>query len=254
VESDPSGARVQVNGAPKGLTPLTLADLPLGAYAVRLELRGFDPQTRDVSLTQGAPAAQLRLSLAPAAPATGAADVVSTPAGATVSVDGRPAGTTPLSGLKLAPGVHRLDIGLDQHEAWSGTVDIVPGRRSRVEAQLRPLFKPAAPTPSPVDANHVYANTPSEVDVLARKVSGNSPSYPSDRAPRLKSGERVSVVVSFLITEAGEVQDVTVQESGGRIVDDVVVSAIRTWKYQPATKGGTPVRVRMLFKQTFLGA
>jgi serine/threonine-protein kinase len=254
VESEPAGARVQVNGAPRGQTPLDLVDLPFGVYAVRLELTGYDAQAQDVSLTADSPAAQLRVNLVAAAPATGAADILSTPAGAAVSVDGQAAGTTPLSGLKLKPGPHRLEVALDGHETWSGTLDVVAGRRGRVEAQLRPLAKAKAPpTPEPVDATRVYANTPSEVDVLARKVSGDSPSYPSDRAPRLRSGERVSVLVSFLITETGDVQDVAVQESAGKTVDEVVVSAIRTWKYQPATKRGTRVRVRMLFKQTFLG-
>jgi len=99
----------------------------------------------------------------------------------------------------------------------------------------------------------VYANTPKDVDTLARKVSGESPSYPSDRAPRLRSGERVSVTVSFVVTENGEVEDVTIEESGGRVIDEVVASAIRGWKFQPARKRGTLVKVRTIFKQTFLG-
>jgi TonB family protein len=91
------------------------------------------------------------------------------------------------------------------------------------------------------------------VDTLAKRVSGSSPSYPSDRAGRLKSGERVSVLVRFLVSEAGEVQDVTVVESGGKVVDEVVTSSIRDWRFQPATKRGTKVKVRVTFKQTFLG-
>jgi TonB family protein len=56
-----------------------------------------------------------------------------------------------------------------------------------------------------------------------------------------------------MVTEAGEVRDVSVVESGGKAVDDVVVSAIRGWKFQPATKRGTRVKVQVAFKQTFLG-
>jgi TonB family protein len=254
VESEPAGAQVLVDGVAKGRTPLDVADLPFGAHGVRLELRGYDSQTHSVSLAAESPNAQLRVKLTPTAPTTGTAEIVSKPAGAAVSVDGRPAGQTPLSGLKLRPGAHRLEIALDQHETWSGAVDVVAGQRAYVDARLRPLPKPSArPTPPPVDTSRVYANTPNDVDVLARKVSGNSPSYPLDRAPRLRSGERVSVVVGFLIADTGEVQDVAVQESAGKVVDDVVVSAVRTWKYQPAMKRGTPVRVRIVFKQTFLG-
>jgi hypothetical protein len=48
-------------------------------------------------LSAGAAKSEVRFVLArPAAPEQGGADVVSTPPGASVSVDGRPVGTTPL--------------------------------------------------------------------------------------------------------------------------------------------------------------
>jgi serine/threonine-protein kinase len=255
VESEPAGAGVRLNGKDRGRTPLQLADLPFGIYEVKVELKGYEAQARDVSLHAGSPLAEVKVALArPAAAPTGAADVVSTPAGATVTVDGRAVGRTPLAGLKLRPGRRRIAIALDQHETWTGTVDVAAGETGRVEVRLRPQPKAIVPpTPPPVDTARVYANTPADVDTPAKKLSGSSPSYPSDRAGRLKSGERVSVVIRFLVTEAGEVQDVTVVESGGKAVDEVVVSAVRTWKYQPARKQGTPVKVQVLFKQTFLG-
>jgi serine/threonine-protein kinase len=255
IESEPPGARVSVNGQAKGETPLQLSELPLGSYQVRVEQKGYDPQTRDVRLEAGSAAGVLQFALVKSAAAVpGAADVVSTPPGASVSVDGRAVGRTPLAGLKLRPGRHRLELALDEHETWRGTVQVAAGETGRVEVRLQALPQPAAPpTPEPVDVARVYENTAREVDTLARKVSGSSPSYPSDRAPRLRSGERVSVLVRFVVSEAGEVQDVAVAESAGKAVDDVVVSAVRGWRFQPATKRGTRVRVQVVFKQTFLG-
>jgi TonB family protein len=92
------------------------------------------------------------------------------------------------------------------------------------------------------------------VETLARKLSGASPSYPSGRAPRLRSGQRVSVLVRFVVTDAGDVSDVMVVESAGKLVDDVVVAAVRGWKFEPATKQGVHVKVEASFRQTFLGA
>jgi TonB family protein len=255
VESEPPGARVSLNGQAKGRTPLRLADLPFGAYQVRVEQKGYEAQTRDVSLDAGSPTAEVRVALArPPAPLPGAADILSTPSGASVSVDGRPVGVTPLSGLKLKTGKHRVDVALEGHETWTGTVNVGAGAPGRVEARLSALpAPPAPPTPEPVDPERVYENEPGKVDTPAKKISGSSPSYPSDRAKRLKSEERVSVVVRFVVSEAGEVRDVSVVESGGKAVDEVVLAAVRTWKYQPATKQGVPVKVHMMFKQTFLG-
>jgi TonB family protein len=255
VESDPPGARVRVNGQVKGQTPLRLAELPFGAYEIRVEQKGYEAQTRAVSLDAGSPSAEVKVALTrPAAPASGAADILSTPSGAAVSVDGRAVGSTPLTGLRLKPGTHRIEVALDEHETWTGSVDVAGGETGRVEVRLRAIVKPQAPpTPEPVDTARVYENTAGEVDAPAKKLSGSSPSYPSDRAGRLKSGERVSVVVRIVVSEAGEVQDVSVVESGGKAVDDVVMSAVRRWKFQPATKRGTRVKVQMTFKQTFLG-
>lgn len=255
IESEPPGALVRLNGQAKGQTPLRLADLSFGVYEVRVAQKGYEAQTRDVSLHAGSPSAELRVALVrPAAPASGAADILSTPSGASVSVDGRPVGTTPLSGLKLKPGARRIEVALDDHETWTGSLDVAVGETGRVEVRLRAIAKPSAPpTPEPVDTARVYENTSGEVDAPAKKLSGSSPSYPSDRAGRLKSGERVSVLVRFVVTETGEVQDVSVVESGGKAVDDVVVSAIRGWRFQPATKRGTRVKVQVAFRQTFLG-
>jgi TonB family protein len=245
---------VHVNGEPRGETPLVLADLSFGAYEVRVERKGYDPQSRQVALSAGLPSADVRVALArPAATEPATADIVSTPSGAQVSLDGRPAGATPLSGVRLKPGRHKVALALEGHEPWSGTVDVVAGEKGRVAATLRPLAKPPAPpVPEPVDTTRVYDNVAGAVDTIAKKVSGTSPSYPS-RAGRLKSGERVSVVVRILVTEKGEVQDVAVVESGGKLVDDVVATAVRAWKYEPATKRGVRVKVQTLFKQTFLG-
>ncbi|HSD28391.1 MAG TPA: TonB family protein [Vicinamibacteria bacterium] len=255
VESEPSGAHVSVNGEMEGQTPLRLSDLPFGSYDVRVERKGYEMQAREVSLSAAAAAGELRFVLARTAPPPqGEADVVSAPSGAQVSVDGRPVGTTPLTGLRLRPGKRRLELELEGHQPWTGTVDVAAGGTGRVEVRLEALPRPAdPPTPEPVDLARVYENTAADVDTLAKKLSGSSPSYPSGRAGRLKSGERVSVLVRFVVTEAGEVQDVSVLESGGRALDDVVVAAIRGWKFQPATKRGTRVKVHVTFKQTFLG-
>jgi serine/threonine-protein kinase len=257
IESEPTGASVSVNGQARGRTPLDLTGLPFGSYEVRVEQRGYDPQTRAVSLRAGSAEGVLQFALVRAKPAavpSGQTEVVSTPPGAAVTVDGRAVGTTPLAGLKLKPGRHRLEVALAEHETWTGAVHVAAGETGRVEVRLRPLPRATPPpTPEPVDTARVYENAAGEVDVLARKISGNSPSYPSDRAGRLKSGERVSVLVRFVVTETGEVEDVSVAESGGKAVDEVVIAAVRGWKFQPATKRGTRVKVRVLFKQTFLG-
>ncbi len=253
VESEPTGARVLVDGALRGTTPLDLAEMAFGSHELRVEQRGFDPQVRTVVLSAEQPTAQTNIVLARTAVPTASAEILSEPAGATVTIDGRPAGRTPLQAAALRPGSRRLDLELEGHVRWSGVLDLVAGQKGRVEVRLQRRPEPVAtPTPSVVDLERVYRSD--EVDVAPRKVSGTSPSYPSDRgAPRLKSGQKVSVKLRFVVTETGEIRDLTVVESGGALLDEVVVAAVRGWKFQPGMKRGTRVKAETTFKQTFLG-
>jgi len=166
-------------------------------------------------------------------------------------VDGSAAGQTPVAELKLRPGAHRVEISADGHEPWTGGVNVEAGKKSRVEAALREIPK-ATPTPPPpaVDPARIYLNTAADVDTLAKKVMGGTASYPSN-APRLKSGDAVSVSVSFVVDENGDVDDPKVLESAGAVIDDAVIKAIRKWKYSPALKQGVKVKVKIAFKQTF---
>ena len=99
---------------------------------------------------------------------------------------------------------------------------MVAGQKGRVDVRLQAIPVPTPRRPEPVDTARVYAERGRRGGHAAKKLSGSSPSYPSDRAAALKSGERVSVIVRFVVTESGEVQDVAVVESAGKAVDEVV--------------------------------
>ncbi|HVO09687.1 MAG TPA: TonB family protein [Vicinamibacteria bacterium] len=255
VESDPPGAAVRVNGAVRGTTPLDLTDLAAGEYLLELERPGYEVQSQRIPVTAERPSAELRFKLTRAAPQMGAADIFSSPPGASVTIDGRPAGRTPVNGVALRAGSRTVRMDMSGYEPWSGSIDVVAHQKGRLEARLKPLpaARPAAPpppAPQAVDLARVYPD--GEVDVKPRRLSGTTPSYPSG-APHLKSGERVSVLVQFVVTDTGAVRDVKVVESGGRAVDEAVVAAVRGWKFEPAVKQGTKVKSLTMFRQTFLG-
>jgi TonB family protein len=251
VETEPPGAAVTVNGETQGSTPLDLAEVPLGEYEVKVELKGYEAKTQRLALTEDAPRGEVQVTLVRAAPTAGLADILSTPVGATVTVDGAKVGLTPVNGLRLKPGTRQVEIAHEGYEAWVGTLLVQSGQRSRLDASLRALVRVSPPPPVVVvDTSRTYANTPAEVDTTARKTGGPSVSYP-EGAPRLKSGDSVSVSVAFVVDENGEVTDARVVESGGKILDEAVVAAVRRWKYAPAVKKGTRVKVHVTFKQTF---
>jgi TonB family protein len=257
VESTPPGAMVTVNGQSQGASPLEVSGLAAGDYEVRVELRGHEAKTQKVTLRTDEPLVDLKVALTPrAAPTTGSADFLSTPFGAAVVVDGASLGQTPVLQARLKLGVHKIEITKDGFEPWSGSLTVEAGKKAKVDATLQAVAVKVTPPPTPaadvVDPSRVYNNVPSEVDTLAKRTSGTSPVYPTDQLGKLKSGESASVVVSFQVSEEGEVTDAKVDVAGSsKILDEAVLTAVRKWKYSPAVKRGTKVKVKITLKQTF---
>jgi hypothetical protein len=149
VRSTPAGARVLVDGRPVGETPVTLYELAHGSHTVRVTHDGYFTAERRVSLSASQPAQSLIIELrraaaetaSPSTPATvgrfaGALMVDSRPAGASVYLDGKQVGTTPLLLDSLEAGEHAVRLELTGYRRWTSSVRVVAGDRNRVTASL----------------------------------------------------------------------------------------------------------------------
>jgi serine/threonine protein kinase len=159
VRSTPSKAGVTVNGKWRGRTPLMLDALPFGNYVVRvvqpdyktsrdeLELNARNPsRTLDVTLESAKPAAPPRPRAAereaPRAQQTsftGTLFVDSHPQGATVVIDGKPVGKTPLRMPDVRIGTHVVRLELAKHRPWYSTARVVAGQEVRVAGSLEEI-------------------------------------------------------------------------------------------------------------------
>ena len=158
VRSTPSGASVSVDGSPRGETPLTLRELPLGTREIVVSEQGYLPESRRVALTESQPSRSIEVRLSressasqsgavaprpgtPATPArpaasTGELVVESLPPGATVSINDQPQGTTPLNLAELPPGEYRVTMSMKGYRDVVTTVRVVAGERARAAARL----------------------------------------------------------------------------------------------------------------------
>jgi hypothetical protein len=255
VTSDPAGAMIFVDGEAKGITPLDLSGVSMGTHEVRLDLEGYESKTASVDLTTAAPDATVNVALAAhaVAPTIGTGDILSTPTGAAVTFDGQPAGTTPLRGLSLKPGTHRIELRKEGFQPYAGNLVVVAGKHARMAATLKSDAPKITPSPEPpkdtFDLNKVYEE--GEVDTRPKRVSGpSSPTYPK-KAPSLKSVDKVSVTVTWVVTPSGEIADPQITQSAGKLVDDAVLEMLSKQKYEPGIKKGQKVKVRMLRIYTF---
>lgn len=86
----PSGAKIYIDDELKGVSPLTLKNIPAATYRVRTDLTGFDPAARSVELPLDAEKTEeFRL-----VPNVGVIRLSTSPAGVTVFVDGKKIGVT----------------------------------------------------------------------------------------------------------------------------------------------------------------
>lgn len=66
-----------------------------------------------------------------------------------------------------------------------------------------------------------------------------------------KAGIEGRVVVTFIVDEAGAVQDAEVAEPAHPLLDEAALAAVRATPFRPGLKDGAPVRVRMALPVVF---
>ncbi len=223
VESQPGGAAVRVNGELKGTTPLELPGLPHGLYEVEVELSGYEAAHENVALTQSSPSRALSLSLSRVvvAPNTGRLEVVTTPAGASVEVDGVAVGLAPLRGFRLPAGEHALKLSLADHATVERKVRIAAGETERVSATLA--------------STRVHEN--SELDSKPVRTHAPPPKLPAQDQP-------LFVYAVLTVGLDGRVEDVEIREGAGRELDDAVRRTVKGWRFEPGRRQGAVVRFR----------
>jgi hypothetical protein len=146
ISSVPEDASIVVNGQYRGRTPLTLDNLDPGIYTVNISKFGFSPSTATTNLQSGE-----RQEITATLPAeTGSLIINTTPTGASVMVDGRDAGLSPVTLAGLAPGNHTIAITRDGYTPVTRQVEIIAGTAVPVTVVLTPSSPlPAFPMKTP---------------------------------------------------------------------------------------------------------
>jgi hypothetical protein len=153
VRSTPEGARVSIDGHDAGTTPATVTDIARGSHTVRVTRDGYVADERKVAITAARPSQTLTIDLArstavaetvassaarsgvmPNGP--GGLTVESRPEGASVFVDGKMVGTTPLTIDSVAAGEHSVGLAREGYSRWASSVRVTTGERARVTASL----------------------------------------------------------------------------------------------------------------------
>ena len=247
VEAEPSGARVWVDEVDVGEAPIAFP-VAGGRHKVRVAVGGYAPAELSLDIAAGTAPAPLRFVLEPV---NVLLSVTSVPNGATVRVDGVTIGVAPIDTATIPPGRHEVRVEKSGFAPYIQRIEGAAGEAVEVKGRLTRL---TAGRPSPAPAPEWI---PSEGTLVAfdgsvsppRKISGNPPPYP-DEARRVNL--LGTVKVEMIVTETGEPTDLRVVGSAGEILDRAVVNAVRTWRYEPATRSGVKVKVHWSYQHSYV--
>jgi TonB family protein len=252
IETRPPGATVWIDGRPAGDAPLSIRELRPGMHQVRVAQEGYAPAELFFEIQEGTNPPPLRFKMAPL---TSPAEIRSDPEAASVTLDGRPIGTTPLDTVALGPGPHQIRLERKGYLAKVKQVEAHPGVKLLVRERLDPappsLAEAAppptlAPTPAPL-VEGALVDLDGSVKP-PRRISGEPASYPK-AARRLH--EQGTVQVELIVDEKGIPRDPRVVQSASAVLDEAVIDAVYKFRYEPATKDGIRVKVRQAYIQKF---
>jgi len=161
------------------------------------------------------------------APKVGWITIVSTPSGASVSLDGKTVGFTPITGTEVSAGIaHSLRITKEGYESYEKTVSVSSGEQSAVDATLTEIVTPTkTPTPTPTATQGPIGGGKGWIRINAN-VDGASAALGSEGCT-ITSGS-CSIMVGTTTTP---VKTFTVQKSGYA----EYAGPITTWPKEGAT-------------------
>jgi len=226
VVSEPvSGARVMVDGADVGVTPLEALEIEPGSYDIVIQADRYLPKQQALEIEGRGRSQSISATLEPAWVDI---SLVTEPEGAEISLaDGTVLGTTPAT-FELLQGAHVLTAKLDGYKAWQQELEVVAGedqeldpvRLERADGLLMISSRPAGATVT-VDGNF-QGRTPLEVQLApgrAYQVDLFRPGHTRVRREvRIVSGAEQRLAVD-LPAELGDIR-IDVQPSDATVLVD----------------------------------
>ncbi|NVO67135.1 PEGA domain-containing protein [Methanofollis tationis] len=140
ISSVPKGAYITLDGVYKGPAPATIGGLDPGSHVVELNAPGYEEWSGRATVYVGK-VTSISETLTPSAqPPTGAISIASTPASASVSVDGVYYGQTPAGNRLLVNGIaagqHTIHLALGGYGDYDTTVTVAAGGTATLDAVL----------------------------------------------------------------------------------------------------------------------
>jgi len=227
-----------------------------GLYTVSAELEGYIGLSESLEVGPDTPATvQFTLD-----PLGGIVAIRARPVEtATVIIDGREIGTTPLIGIEMSAGEHTLEVRAPLHLPHARTFRIEPGDQpveitAELEVNWAPVKVASSPSGATMSVDRVaVGSTPLSVEVEAgdRFIEVRRPGYkPYGRSVRVIPGEPVDLGVVRLEPEDGRLVVIS-EPSGATVMVDSEFRGTTPLEVAVAPAIGHEVRVSLAGHSTY---
>lgn len=247
IQTDPPDAEIKVDGISRGKSPLLINDFPLGEHTVSVEANGFNPKEIAVAVEDRRPVKHM-ISLDSD---SGRVTFNSQPNGATVFIDGRNSGVTPVTVNRISQGQHDIELKLEGYRDYREQINVTSGLVDRLNAVLTPLPGGMYLTSIPSGArvyidNEFRGETPLELndmDVGEYRVRAESEGYePDARTLSVMNGQITREEYRF-IKNSGSLHIITIPAGVQVFVDGEAVGVTRTGRGNAISE---PLEVELL--------
>lgn len=167
IQSDPTGADIEIGGAHKGTAPLLITDLTFGRYRVKASASGYVARETEFQIDSRTPQA-VKVSLQSDSARLA---IHSTPPGAAVTVNGISKGVTPCDVDRLPSGENKLVITLQDYQPYQQDIKLQSGDVQTIDAVLKPMPSSLSVMSTPAGAriflnDKLRGQTPLVIDTI----------------------------------------------------------------------------------------
>ena len=150
VKSEPSGAKVYIDGKESGGTPLALSDIKTGRHQIRLVKEGYE--SYEVSVETGVSRKEVMANLSKVVK-KGELVIRTVPTKTTIYLNEKSVGTSPYEGKGLSPGKYKIRVTKEGYEPWGQEVTVKADEKLEVLASLKSLTGRLVIRTQPHEAN-----------------------------------------------------------------------------------------------------
>lgn len=248
-----NNAEIWVNGVRKGVGSWS-GLLSSGTYIFEARKEGHKAGSISQTIDSKLPTQSYEIP-APQ-PITGSIDIISTPAMADITIDGKTVGRTPISLQDVLIGNHNITLSKSGYNTYSQSITITEGQSATLTATLTAQSNQTPATPAQTPHNTISAkdNSPTftTVEQMPKFMGGDVTSFSRWVMQRViypplaqENGIQGRVMVQFVIEKDGTLSNIKVLRSpDSSLAKESVRVVSSSPKWTPGKQSGAAVRVQ----------